>query len=39
MEDIEDTKHFDKEDLPDVVPLYSGENSSNDEGDYYILKK
>ena len=32
MEYFEDTKYFDEDDLPDILPLDSGENSSIDEG-------
>ena len=31
MEYLEDTQYFDKDALPDVIPLDSGENSSNEE--------
>ena len=38
MEDIEDTKYFDEDSLPDVVPLDADENSCNDEGNEYFVE-
>ena len=36
MEGIEDTQDFDEDALPNVSPLDSGENTSNDEGNEYV---
>ena len=38
MEDLEDTQDYYKGNISDFVPLYSGENSSNDKGNEYFLE-
>ena len=38
MEDLEDTKYLDEEYIPDVVPLDTREDYSNDEGDESVLE-
>ena len=38
MEDLENTQYFDKNALPDVVLLDSGENYYNDKGNEYFVE-
>ena len=37
MKDLEHTQYFDGDALPNAAPLDAGENSSNDEGDEYVV--